>query len=111
RRGCECANAGAHRSAREAEHGVLALEVRELDVVTAGVELRETLDDQRLRRDGVAGNDLRTREHDRERSRLVRGDHRPAGAHGSAHAATSSSRTAPRTGQTTTQMPQPLQWR
>ena len=60
RRRRERPDAGARRRDHVAEHRVLALEVRVLDVVASGDELREPLDDERLRRDRVAA-DRRTR--------------------------------------------------
>jgi hypothetical protein len=107
----ERADAGTGRRDCEAEHRMLALEVGELDVLATGAGLGEPFDDQRLRRDRIAGDHLCAREHDRQCDRVVCGHHSTAGARACAHAAISSSRSAPCTGQTTSQMPQPLQWR
>ena len=107
----ESADPGARGRDCEAEHRMLALEVGELDVFAACAELGEPLDDERLRRDRVAGDHLCSREYDRQCDRVVCGHNRTAGTRNTAHAAISSSRSAPRTGQTTSQIPQPLQWR
>ena len=103
-------DAGPRRRDHVAEHRVLALEVRELDVVAARDELGEPLDDQRLRRDRVAADRLGAREHDRVGRGLVRRSarRRPRGRR-PLTLGTSSIAIALRTGQTTSQMPQPLQ--
>ena len=99
------------RAARDdvAEHRVLALEVRVLDVVAAGDEIGEALDDERLRRDRVAADRPNAREHHRVRRGFVGRQHDAPVRQRLAHAGTSSIAIAFRTGQTTSQMPQPLQ--
>ena len=92
-----------------AEHRVLALEIRELDVVASRDEIGEPLDDERLRRDRVAADRADAREHHRVRRGVVGRQHDPSVRQRLAHALTSSIAIAFRTGQTTSQMPQPLQ--
>ena len=92
----------ARQADRVAEHRVLALEIGELDVAPSRDEVGEPLDDQRLGCDRVARDGADAREHDRVRRRFVGGHHH-------SHAGTSSIAIAFRTGQTTSQMPQPLQ--
>ena len=65
------ARAGALGGERVAEHRVLALEVGEDDVVALGGEVGEPLDDERLRRDRVAGDLLDAREDGGDRRGLV----------------------------------------
>ena len=75
RRRRERADAGPRRRDDVPEHRVLALEVRELDVVASRDELREPLDDDRLRRDRVAADRPDAREHHRVRGGLVGRQH------------------------------------
>ena len=74
-----------------------------------GDELGEALDDQRLRRDRVAGDLLRPREDGGDRRGLVAGENGASARELGAHAGTSSIAIALRTGQTSSQIPQPLQ--
>ena len=81
-----------------AEHRVLALEIRVLDVVAAGDEVGEPLDDDRLRRDRVGGDRPAARA--RRRRPLPRSAVRTVRPRGSGdHACTSSIAIASCTGQ------------
>src|SRR5579862_2098424 len=108
RRRRERAYAGPCRADDVAEHRMLALELGVLDVLAPADEIGEALDDQRLRCYRVGADSAHAGKHGCIGGRLVRRHHAlPDGDR--AHAA--SIAIASLTGHTSTQMPQPLQWR